>query len=525
MTMEAQGRRRGRLLPYWLSGCLLGFAIWLLYAPLAPSHPYAYDEADYMFAGTRGFVANYLERPSISGFAFLEKGLELWRDRGKRGAMSQFIRSSGDITFYRHFHGPIYFYWLAFCHAAGLQQEASYRAASLLLHLLAVAVVLLVFPLVFGELPWWSGLIAAAALALNRTALITGLSITQHAMFLFTSAAVVLMMGRFCRDLEPRWWYAAAASMALAFASLETSIVLIAAMGLVLVLLAKRLRAKWKIRQIATLIGKGAGVFLLTLLVVWPKGLLTLSLAKGYLYLVYITVSRKTFSPIAPLDLWVLKLTTSPGEFLLPVFALLVTGIGWKRLQCRWEALPALTYTVIFLLVTLRVTVPYTHYHGSLMVCLAILSGVAVGELWQRFPVVPVRALLVLLPASSLVWMTAQYLPQARDYAVAHQFSSDVLAYLKQSPPAGQKLHVPYILVPTLHYYHPELAAEGYDTEPAAELVRRMKSDEGDGRLVCETSVCRAVEQILGDQAGPLIRIAATGPSGREALSVLSLRR
>src|SRR5215831_9948021 len=88
--------------------------------------PFAYDEADYMYAGTRGLLANYLDRPSQSLPDFIRKGLELARDQEQRLGMSEYIRSTGDITFYRHFHGPMYAYWVAACKAMGVDSEQGF---------------------------------------------------------------------------------------------------------------------------------------------------------------------------------------------------------------------------------------------------------------------------------------------------------------------------------------------------------------------------------------------------------------
>src|SRR5438309_1245059 len=109
--------------------------------------PFAYDEADYMYAGTRGFAANYLDQPSQSLVEFVRKGLELSRDKGQRVGMSEYIRSTGDITFYRHFHGPIYAYWLAACQAAGIRGERGYRASGLVIHALGTIAIFWLFRL------------------------------------------------------------------------------------------------------------------------------------------------------------------------------------------------------------------------------------------------------------------------------------------------------------------------------------------------------------------------------------------
>src|SRR5690348_9525661 len=86
--------------------------IGVLFARTTPDHPFSYDEADYMYAGTRGIAANYLDSPSLSLFEFLRKGRELSANPGQGRSMSEYVRASGDITFYRHYHGPMYAYWL-----------------------------------------------------------------------------------------------------------------------------------------------------------------------------------------------------------------------------------------------------------------------------------------------------------------------------------------------------------------------------------------------------------------------------
>src|ERR1700734_4157935 len=65
------------------------------------SEPYVYDEADYMYAASLGFAANWSDTPSIPISDFVRAGLS----RGSREALSEKIRSGHDVLFYRHFHG------------------------------------------------------------------------------------------------------------------------------------------------------------------------------------------------------------------------------------------------------------------------------------------------------------------------------------------------------------------------------------------------------------------------------------
>src|SRR5271169_6825404 len=120
-------RGRWSAVSYFLVLLLIAAAVMTAFWRTTDKAPYFYDEADYMYAATRGFLSNYLDQPSLSTVEFVRKGMELARDRSQRTNMSEYIRSSGDITFYRHYHGPVYAYWIALCRAAGAQEPRTFR--------------------------------------------------------------------------------------------------------------------------------------------------------------------------------------------------------------------------------------------------------------------------------------------------------------------------------------------------------------------------------------------------------------
>src|ERR1044071_883978 len=135
--------------------CILVVALGVIvfrFAAVTSAAPFAYDEADYMYAGTRGFLADYLARPSQSLVEFVRMGMDLARDKTRRGGISEYIRNTGDITFYRHFHGPMYAYWIAAGHAFGIDSEQVYRASGLAIHAVAAVAIFWLFRLVFPEL-------------------------------------------------------------------------------------------------------------------------------------------------------------------------------------------------------------------------------------------------------------------------------------------------------------------------------------------------------------------------------------
>ena len=67
-----------------------------------------------------------------------------------------------------------------------------------------------------------------------------------------------------------------------------------------------------------------------------------------------------------------------------------------------------------------------------------------------------------------------------------------------QTTPSGGILLVPYVLVPTLHYYRPELTAIGYDSDwSLARLVDVAQAHYGNVELLCGESVCRSVGETM----------------------------
>src|SRR5262249_36298721 len=149
----------------------------------------------------------------------IHKGLELARDREQRMAMSEYIRGTGDITFYRHFHGPMYAYWIAACKAVGVEGEQGYRSSGLVIHTLATIAIFWFFRVVFPELGPLSAFVAAMTFAMNRTALATATTITQHVVYSFAGILAQFTCALFLRTRDRRYWYATAALLALSFAS------------------------------------------------------------------------------------------------------------------------------------------------------------------------------------------------------------------------------------------------------------------------------------------------------------------
>jgi 4-amino-4-deoxy-L-arabinose transferase-like glycosyltransferase len=485
-------RAKSSALFYFLALLLIAAALTAAFWQTTSKALYFYDEADYMYAATRGFLSNYLDRPSLSTVEFVRKGLELARDAGQRTNMSEYVRASGDITFYRHYHGPMYAYWIALCHAAGVRDPGTYRASGLLVHLITVTLIFWIFRAVFPAYSDLAAFAAALTFLMNRTALVSATVITQHTTFSLLAGATLFLMARFYRDLEPHYWYATAAALGLAFATVETGVLLVGTIVLTYPVVAFRLG--WK--NLAGLFLRGAAVFLGAVLVVWPMGILKLGSLKGFVYLGYMALSRKAFSPIGPVQLWVYKFRVYPLEFVIPAIALIACTVSWRNLKNRWEVLPFLVYSWIFVGVTMVVTIPYTHYYGSLLLAGAVLAGVMLGEIeLRRIPALRIATLAALV--ISLAGMTTLHLRERRQPAI-HDYRTDLIAYLAKNAGA-RAVYIPFVLLPTVHFYHPEATAIGYDTDwTGAELAAALSKAGSNGELLCIPSVCDEVRRHMG---------------------------
>jgi len=506
--------------------CVFVLAAWL-YFPLATDHPYTFDEADYMWAGSQGLLGNYVNTHALSFPDFVRKGLELRRAPEERGSFSQYIRATGDIDMYRHYHGPMYAYWLASLGDVGVRRERDFRGSGLLLNFAGATIILIGFWILFPALPPVAGLVACALFVLSRTVLVATTGITPHGLFTLFCVATLFAASRFFRDLNERWFYAAMAAMALALCTVETAALLTAALVLAMLIDHRRIRERWpSLRVFLAFIGKGVLVFLAVMLVARPRGVTQLGVAKGFLTLAYISIYRKTFSPFGPLDLFVAKLTASPWEVSLLGVGVLAGFLLWRRSKYRSELLPFVAFTAVFLTVTLKVTAPYTYYFAPLAASAVVLTAEVFGELWNRLAKPWGLALLAVI-VTSLVAQTLQWHAVAQDIHDQRPFSFAVLKALHDRPvPVTQRFYVPYQLVPTLHYYLPDLATVGYDLNyPVAEVARGMESPESAEWTLCEESFCSALDAYQSGFAKEKELLDPLGPSGQPLYLLHPVRR
>jgi hypothetical protein len=434
-------------------------AVFLFFAlPRISSEPFAYDEADYMFAARQGFVANYLDRPSYSFAEYVRLGLSKGRDAGQKSDLSQTVRRSGDIFFFRHAHGPMYFYWLAAL-SRWSTNEHFVRSFGLVFPLLTSLVIYLGCLYLLPPPGNQFGAALSAALYLLSPAVIRTSEVAPHQMFVLWFVVSLMALAALLNTGERRFWYAAAAATAVAFCTLEVAFVLIAALGVCGFL--ERERLGWN-RALAL---RSVALFAGCVILLHPAELTKLAFAKSYLFYAYLALRRKAAWGDATLaGSWLDRLRSSPVEWALIAVAI----FAWLRMReaaPRRTALPFLLFGALMLAVMLRVIASGPRYSLPYLPALHVFAGIVLAESLTRLPAMT-RYLAVAAAAGALV-LNAQW------YMAIHPFQPDgltsrVIGEIRHGGLESARLLSPAGLAPSLHYYFPNADVTPY--QDAADL-------------------------------------------------------
>jgi hypothetical protein len=342
-------------------GSLLALFFLLITRNVSPE-PYGYDEADYMYAASLGYAANWTDTPSISIADFLGAGLSRGRDNPK--ALSERIRGSHDVLFYRHFHGPLYHYFLIPLSRLGLS-ERGVRVIMLAIPAASLAVIY------FGCLwlaPRRSARLAAllvAMLFLTSHSVVWSTELAPHQLFALCSLACLVLLAKAIATGRRAYWYACIIVSALAFCTLEVAFVLILTVSVCAFV--ERAAFGADLRFVV----KSLALFVATVLAVWPAAILRLSCLKAYAVMAYLALMRESpWGHVGFIETWRARILESPLEWALIAIALL--GAFRNR---RPRFYPVGLFVVLMLLATLRVFTSTPRYALTFMPALDLFAG------------------------------------------------------------------------------------------------------------------------------------------------------
>ncbi len=489
---EASMHSRYALVNVVSAAIVIAVALFWARNQLDPS-PYGYDEADYAFAASRGFVDNWSDTPSISLLEFVRIGLARGRDRSQRSDLSTTLRESGDIHGYRHWHGPLYFYLLRLAEAAA-HDEHGVRAICLAGTFAGVAVIY------FGCWWLWPGLqgslsaFLGSLLFLWNSATVLTTELAPHLLFSMLTIASVFAVAKMIETGRRAHWYAAVALAGFAFSTMELAF----ALAIALVIFAYLERARLHVD--GGFITRSLAAFLAPVAIVWPAALYKLSFIKSYLVMAYLAVFRKgAWGDVTFAETWKNRLSAMPVEWAALILAIAIVTLRSAKGAARtagqgghnnpprsvlrefpakdWRAMSAfLLYGLLMTVAILRVNAPGPRYVTPFYPPLAVFTGCALAAALIDFRPLA-RTAMVALIALAVFFDTARQVP--RQPRQPNPPDVALLAQVRNRHWETKHLLVPQIDVPTLHYYFPGARLRGY-VDPS-EIDVLLARDHFDG--------------------------------------------
>lgn len=452
-----------------LAACLAVF-LFLCY-PFVNPGPFTYDEADYMYAATRGIFANSFDSPSLSLADYVHLGLSSGRDQSQFSAVSVSIRGTGDLFAYRHAHGPVFFYWLnALSHWS--TNERFIRTCGMAVPMLtAIAIYfgcLWILPAAQGQI----AAILATVLYVCTQPVVRTNEVAPHQMFVFWSILTLILSAKLLQTGSRRVWYVALATTAVAFCTLEVSFVLIAVVAFCGYL--ERRRLKFDLRLAGLSLAVLAGV----VVVIHPAALTKLAFVKSYLFYAYLAVARKSpWGHATLLSTWTARFEASPVEWLL-IGAALFAWMRYRKLAGWRQAIPFLLFGVAMIGAMLRVLTTGGRYSLTFLPALLVFAAIVISGFMVAWrPIVRTGAVI----AVCAVLLFSSY-----EYGNAHPFVpdrqlSELLAQVRERNLESGSLLVPHDYLPTLHYYFPGMNLTPYSNDsalPAGRFDAMVRGDD-----------------------------------------------
>ena len=410
------------------------------------SGPYYYDEADYIFAARMGFGANYTDSPTMPIGEFVRTGLDRNKSPEKTAALSEAIRNSNDIVFYRHWHGPMHVYFLSLISSVSTNER-------LTRHLSMAFPLLTLMAIYFGCLwltPGREGLLQAmlaSALFLWSGPAAAATELAPHQLFAACSIASLILLAKSITSGRRVYFLGSAIAAGLAFATMEVAFVLVAVLLAVLILEKKR----W--------LWQGVASFLLTVLIAWPGALLKLSFLKAYFFMAYLAVFRHAaWGDKTTAQIWTQRFAQSPLEWVLIALAVAVFLAG-KMYRTKRLVYPFLVFGILMLGATLRVNSESPRYMLPFLPALDLFAGcVLAAWLAKRPPWIGYSCVaLAGIISFGLTWPRLAHEPANPDPRPAA-----VLEFIRNNRLDGRTLLVPQEDLPMIHGYFPSTHLRGY---------------------------------------------------------------
>lgn len=468
-----------------------------LVGPTVPGGRFAYDEADYMYAVSRGFAANYFDRPTIPFWTFVQKGLNQGMKSSGRTSLSEYIRASNDIAFYRHFHAPLYYYWVLLHSKFVGNSEQSIRWASFDCLVLGYIAMYLGCLALAKRRPRTTAILTSTLFLFSPAGIATTRLITPHGLYVVAAIVSLFAMAKLIDTGNVRYWYWSLAAVSLALLTIEYAVLLVATLAFCVIIRRRELFTGWDRARVAGFAGRSILLALAVVAVAWPAGLFKLTLVKNYIFFAYFAMVRgNSYGTASAASVWFDRIATYPVEFgLIIVGVLVAVGLLARRRLDAW-LLPFGVYGVLMILTTMLNRSPELTYIASLVAALIVITGTAlVSALAGLRPVAGTT-----LTATIITVVALAGLSNARRSPSSIDLSDVVVDLLARTDTSRGRVAIPSVFLPTVHYYFPNVAPIVYpQTAECSGIHDLITSTPLDG-VICQGSGQDALQRDLERQ-------------------------
>ena len=410
---------------------LSGAAFVLLFGGVVSSHRFGFDEADYMYAVGKGFYANFVDQQGLSFANFFAQGLRAAQELADRVSLSEYIRQSDDTPFYRHYHGPLYFYWLMSWSFLFGNSEYIMRLSGVALHLLTFTAIYLGSLLVFEKkIP---SVVSAGLFLSSPTNIATATQITPHSLYVLFVIVGLFAMAKLLRTKNLNYFSLSTVCVCFAVLTLEYAVLLVLTFGLCVLFSLNSLFLGFSRRQTAAFLLKQGLLFVGVFMVLWPGGLLKLTILKNYLFFLYFTLFRSdSYGKSTFFELWWSRISSSPFEYSLLVGSLLLFIFSARRSKNPYHLLPFLLYGIFVFATTFRNRSTAATYISSLLPPLYVIVGYTASNILSdnKLTVKWIAALfLLLIPVTNgQLYLSGKQLASKHAHAL-----DDLVSYIRSA--------------------------------------------------------------------------------------------
>jgi hypothetical protein len=245
---------------------LVGFLVFLFHLPFTHNNLFFDDYADYIRASDSAFLPIWLNTNSASPVALFR----LRHDQSFRAHPWDYLYMAKDNAALRHFHGPVFFYALHFARNISTSAQPAMLLTSFVSSLTCMLIVL---ALLHFTVPMPLAVLLALLAGVQSRYMEVSVLPSPHAWYMLFALCFLFFFTRYLLTTNSQELYFATVALALAFATLEFSVELIACIPLALCLIpffTKCSLPLWP--AVRKPVGKAAALFLLITFLLWPGG-------------------------------------------------------------------------------------------------------------------------------------------------------------------------------------------------------------------------------------------------------------